>query len=100
MESRTTSQSQMASLNTSQSSLLKVSDHQLNAKFRSKRDLYKYLTEMRKIFAIFVCDFIYCSALLFASNRMREQGLLEVDLGKPEATVAFGLGPLHLSAPI
>ena len=55
---------------------------------------------MRKIFVIFVCDFIYCSALLFASDRMREQGLLEVDFGKPEATVAFGLGPLHLSAPI
>ena len=58
MESRATSQTQIQSLNTSQSSILKVSEHQLNAKFRSKRDLYKYLTEMCKSLLI-ICELIF-----------------------------------------
>ena len=58
MESRATSQTQIQSLITSQSSILKVSEHQLNAKFRSKRDLYKYLTEMCKTLLI-MCGLIF-----------------------------------------
>ena len=95
MESRTASHSQMASLNTSQSSLLKVSEHQLNAKFRSKRDLYKYLSEMCKTPFVYMLQHCSHSEVLPSTYRLREQGLLEADLDKPEALVALGPSSLY-----
>ena len=95
MESRTASHSQMASLNTSQSSMLKVSEHQLNAKFRSKRDLYKYLTEMCKTLFVYLLQHFSHSEVLPSTDRLREQGLLEADLDEPEALVALGPSSLH-----
>ena len=57
--------------------MLKVSEHQLNAKFRSKRDLYKYLTEMCKTLFVYLLQHCSHSEVLPSTDRLRDKDFLK-----------------------